>query len=354
MIAIPVPFFISFLLGLLAATLHVRLAEQARTASLFLTLCAVTVGLVGLRWTFDIALFAVLQPIFASLIPVAAWYAFTCAGGAGGKFHPIHAISPITVIIGVATNAILRLPLDMILTATYLCYGIALVRYAAQSPLLLYVSFSHWEGVKRAENIAGWMLLFSALIDGAISVDFSLTQGLYSIYILTLGHLILLPVLALAVVTVGVNTPAIDHHLGEGQPDLAAETKNEPLMTDIRAHEIATMLDKLMQEKSSYLDPDLTLATLSRKLCIPAKQISIAINLVHQKNISRVINDYRIEYAKRALLTSDESITQIMMNSGFQTKSNFNREFSRITGMTPTAFRKQHEGENKSNLNCST
>lgn len=341
MLAIPVPFFVSFLLGLLAITLHVRLAEQARMASLFLMLCAVTVGLVGLRWTFDIALFALIQPILAALIPVAAWYAFTRTSSEPAKSFYIHAIAPITVLIGVVTHASVMLPLDMILTATYLFYGIALIRYAAQAPLFLYVSFSHWEGVKRAENIAGWMLLFSALIDGAISIDFALTQGHYSRYILTLGHLILLPVLALAVATVGVNTPAMDSHTSETQPDLSDEAINEPLMTEIRANEIVTMLDRLMQEKASYLDPELTLATLSRKLCIPAKQISIAINQVHHKNISRVINDYRIEHAKRALLSSDESITQIMMSSGFQTKSNFNREFSRITGMTPSAFRKQ-------------
>ncbi|MFB2863444.1 helix-turn-helix domain-containing protein [Aeromonas sp. MdU4] len=341
MLAIPVPFFVSFLLGLLALALHVRLAEQARMASLFLALCAATTGLVGLRWTFDIALFALLQPIFAALIPVAAWYAFTRTSGGPVKPFYLHAIAPAIVMIGVITHPILMLPLDMILTATYLFYGIALVRYAAQAPLLLYVSFNNWEGVKRAENIAGWMLLFSALIDGAISVDFSLNQGRYSPYILTLGHLILLPVLALAVVTVGVNTAGLDNPPTEASPDCPDEANSEPLMSDVRAHEIVTRLDRLMQEKSCYLDPELTLAALSRKLCIPAKQISIAVNRVHHQNISRVINDYRIEYAKRALLSSDESITQIMMNSGFQTKSNFNREFSRITGMTPTLFRKQ-------------
>lgn len=343
MLAIPIPFFVSFLLILLAATLYVRLAEQARMASVFLMLCAVTVGLVGLRWTFDIALFILLQPILASLIPITAWYAFTRASGEPGQYFYIHAIAPLTVIIGVATHSILMLPLDIILTATYLFYGIALIRYAAQAPLYLHVSFRHWEGVKRAENIAGWMLIFSVLIDTAISIDFAVTQGYYSRYILTLGHIILLPILALAVATVGVNTTAMDGHTNEIPPGFAAETINESLMTEIRANEIATMLDRLMREKSSYLDPELTLASLSRKLSIPAKQISIAINKVHHKNISRVINDYRIEYAKRALLSSDDSITQIMMNSGFQTKSNFNREFSRITGMTPSAFRK-HRG----------
>jgi AraC-like DNA-binding protein len=85
----------------------------------------------------------------------------------------------------------------------------------------------------------------------------------------------------------------------------------------------------------------LTLSKLSRKLLIPAKQISTAINLVYQQNISKVINEYRIQHAKQAILSSDETITQVFMNSGFQTKSNFNREFARIVGMTPSEFRKQ-------------
>nr|WP_232515729.1 hypothetical protein [Aeromonas salmonicida] len=35
------------------------------------------------------------------------------------------------------------------------------------------------------------------------------------------------------------------------------------------------------------------------------------------------------------------------MNAGFQTKSNFNREFSRLTGLTPSAFRKQSETQSR-------
>ncbi|WP_435033271.1 hypothetical protein [Aeromonas salmonicida] len=50
MLAIPVPFVVSLMLALLAVTLYVRLAEQAKTACLFLALCAATTGLVGLRW----------------------------------------------------------------------------------------------------------------------------------------------------------------------------------------------------------------------------------------------------------------------------------------------------------------
>ncbi|MGB2146770.1 MAG: helix-turn-helix domain-containing protein, partial [Vibrio toranzoniae] len=101
------------------------------------------------------------------------------------------------------------------------------------------------------------------------------------------------------------------------------------------------------RQDSLYLDPELTLSKLTRKLGIPAKQISIAVNQVHKKNISKLINKYRIDHAKHALITSQDTITQVFMNSGFQTKSNFNREFSTMTGMTPSEYRKSKEKHNK-------
>jgi AraC-like DNA-binding protein len=32
-------------------------------------------------------------------------------------------------------------------------------------------------------------------------------------------------------------------------------------------------------------------------------------------------------------------VTEIMLEAGFQTKSNFNREFKRVTGLTPSDYR---------------
>ncbi|HBT52603.1 MAG TPA: AraC family transcriptional regulator, partial [Erwinia persicina] len=38
---------------------------------------------------------------------------------------------------------------------------------------------------------------------------------------------------------------------------------------------------------------------------------------------------------------SGETVIDVMEHVGFQTKSNFNREFRRITGKTPTQWRKE-------------
>ena len=339
MLAIPVPFVVSMLLGLLAISLYAKLSQQGKVASMFLGLCAMTTAMVGLRWTFGFSIFSIAQPILASIIPVAAWYAFAHANRDLGTLPIKHFVAPLFVVISAVSQPWLALPLDVLLTLIYACYGVALIRFSSRETALINVSLGNWEGVKKAENIAGWMLIFSACVDTLMSLDFTFNQGGFSLYIITAAHLILLPVLSIAVVVVGINTPVSDE-LKSKQISHNDETSSSQVMTSERAHEITSLLDAKIRQDRLYLDPELTLSKLTRKLGIPAKKISIAVNQVHEKNISKIINGYRIEHAKHSLDTSQDTITQIFMNSGFQTKSNFNREFSRVVGMTPSEYRK--------------
>jgi AraC-like DNA-binding protein len=340
MLAIPVPFVVSMLLGLLAITLYVRFSQQAKVASLFLGLCAVTTAMVGLRWTFDLGVFSIAQPILASTIPIAAWYTFAHASRDQG-FLPIkHFIAPLLVAVSSVTQPWLALPLDEVLTLIYVGYGIALIRFSSKETVLINVSLGNWEGVKKAESIAGWMLIFSAFVDTFMSLDLTFNQGELSLYILTAAHLILLPVLSIAVIVAGINTPVSEESQLHKMNSASEKSTSPAIMTKERAQEITSMLDARIRQDSLYLDPELTLSKLTRKLGVPAKQISIAVNQTHEQNISKLINEYRIEHAKHSLITSQDTITQIFMNSGFQTKSNFNREFSRMTGMTPSEYRK--------------
>jgi len=72
-------------------------------------------------------------------------------------------------------------------------------------------------------------------------------------------------------------------------------------------------------------------------LGVPVKQLSEAINKVTGKNVSRYINAARINEAK-AVLSSGENVTSAMLSSGFNTKSNFNREFLRVAGVSPSEW----------------
>lgn len=340
MLSIPVPFIVSMLLGILAVTLYVRFLAQAKFMCVFLGLCALTTAMVGLRWTFNYHIFSILQPILASTIPVIAWLIFSHSI-ASRRFRIVkHFIGPLLVTACALVQPWLALPLDEVLTFIYIGYGIALIRYAHKDALLFNVVLGSWESVKKAESIAGWMLIFSALIDVFIALDFAFNQGHLALYILTAAHFILLPVLSIAVVFAGLNTPLVDDETSNLEPRSKTEADNAKAMTSEQARNITAKLDDKIRLESLYLDPELTLAKLTRKLGVPAKQISIAVNQVHQKNISRLINEYRIEHVKHALVATNDTVTQIFMNSGFQTKSNFNREFSRLTGMTPSEFRK--------------
>ena len=112
----------------------------------------------------------------------------------------------------------------------------------------------------------------------------------------------------------------------------------QPLDTLQDAQTLAAV-QALMKDKHAYRDVDLNLDRLARKLAIPARQISAAINRATGKNVSQYVNEYRIAEACTLLAETEKPVTEIMFDVGFQTKSNFNREFRRITDTTPLEWR---------------
>ena len=62
-----------------------------------------------------------------------------------------------------------------------------------------------------------------------------------------------------------------------------------------------------------------------------------------RKTFTRFLNEVRIANARRLLLKTDLNVSQICYESGFNNVSNFNRQFKRITGLTPKAYLKKYE-----------
>ena len=61
-----------------------------------------------------------------------------------------------------------------------------------------------------------------------------------------------------------------------------------------------------------------------------------------RKTYSRFLNEIRIGHACKMLVDDKLSISHICYNSGFNNISNFNRQFKKITGFTPSKYQKQH------------
>lgn len=100
-------------------------------------------------------------------------------------------------------------------------------------------------------------------------------------------------------------------------------------------------LDALMISKHIYRDPNLSLNRMARKLMVPSRQISAAINTQRAMNVPQYVNMFRIMEACERLRSSSAQITQVVFDVGFQTKSNFNREFQRIVCMSPSDWRQR-------------
>jgi AraC-like DNA-binding protein len=122
------------------------------------------------------------------------------------------------------------------------------------------------------------------------------------------------------------------------------EPAQEPVQTSCaeQDRDVLNRVERLLADHKLYLDDNLTLSRLARRAGLPARQISGAINRMAGKNVSQYINDHRIAEACRLLLRPEVSVTTAMLDSGFQTKSNFNREFRRVTSLNPATWRERN------------
>ena len=100
-------------------------------------------------------------------------------------------------------------------------------------------------------------------------------------------------------------------------------------------------LEQKMQEEKLYLDPLISLDRISKLLKIPSKHLSQIINEKYKSNFNDYINSLRVEKASELLINeSDKNILEIAYEVGFNSKTTFNTAFKKITGKTPSDFRK--------------
>lgn len=102
-------------------------------------------------------------------------------------------------------------------------------------------------------------------------------------------------------------------------------------------------LTNVIKEKKIYLDPTLTLLSLSDEVGATTHEVSFCINNEIGENFSTFIGKFRVNEAKQLLSKNDKnnfSIQQIALQSGFSSKSTFNRIFKKIISKTPSQFLK--------------
>jgi AraC-like DNA-binding protein len=100
---------------------------------------------------------------------------------------------------------------------------------------------------------------------------------------------------------------------------------------------------QLMEEKKPHKQVDLTLATLARQMRVSSRILSQAINQNAGTNFNRFINQYRVEEAKKIIANSEFdylNMTGVAKEAGFNSDSSFFTTFKKLTGTTPSNFKK--------------
>ena len=110
--------------------------------------------------------------------------------------------------------------------------------------------------------------------------------------------------------------------------------------SSVRSSEASELLIQrviqLMDDKQSYLNPDLKVSDVAAELNTNPRTLSECIRSVRNCSFSQFVNIYRIDYAKQLLRSyPDAKIMEIYLKSGFSNEMSFFRTFKAVVGMTP-------------------
>ncbi len=329
MIVLPLPIVLAMILGFLARRMALGQRPVPLLAGL-LALLAVQALINALALHYGVGAARFVQPITAMCVPALAWLAWRAdaLGQRLGWRDLAHGIGP-------AMAGALRfentLVFEMLVPLAYAGYAAALALSLQRTgPDLPRAKMGQGDGTRLIWAGISAALALSAISDVAIAV------------FVALGQFSAVPRIVDIATTSGLLGMGVLAFLAQRMTGLAGEDDTDmPTAPSEDDHALFARLQDLMANRRLWRDPDVTLSMLARRLHVPAKTLSIAVNRVSGQNISRYVNGHRIAAAS-ASLQQGASVTEAMLDAGFLTKSNFNREFRRITGKAPTDFAAQN------------
>lgn len=104
---------------------------------------------------------------------------------------------------------------------------------------------------------------------------------------------------------------------------------------------VCELVSRHLSVTQAYRRNDLSLAMLSKETGIPQKTLSRSINIYLKRNFFELVNEMRIEEAKRRLLaleTSGYKTDSIYEDCGFRSRSTFFLAFKKVTGQSPAQW----------------
>ncbi len=244
-------------------------------------------------------------------------------------------------------------PIENFLDVIILIRDLYMVAYLLFSLRLFY---SYQNAMKSnfstlTESDFGWVkkMLLSCLI--VIGIDLSTT--IYETFIHPVswntGYATIVGMVVLIVYLgyYGVNQSSIllpDFLIGDTASKNTKSEKTNHLSnaTDEELEMLKTRLETVLAEKKPYLDEELTLNKLAQLVPTTDKKLSTLLNQHMNTTFYDLINSYRVIVVKEKMSSKEfESLTLlgIAFESGFKSKTSFNRIFKKVTGLSPSEYK---------------
>ena len=330
MLFVPLPLFATLALGFVLVRLCVTRDMSLLSHQLFggiVGLYAVQSLLLCLRWGYGIEGVAPIIALLAPCLPVLVTLAYLSLADTLtlGRLWPLVAIALNWMVFLLQPSLA-----DPVILLTYLGFGVLLLRLAWRGSDLLALSrLSDATNTLRAMRLTGAALVASSMMDVYLIYDFVQNEGRHVGLIVTFVQTGFIVVIGMAAAL--------------GQSAAADPVEEEPQQLPIATEEDSEIIERLTQlfeREGLHRNEELSLRKLSRRLGLPDRRVSNAVNRIRGVNLSQFVNDFRVGEAQKLLVTTDKSVLEVSLEAGFATKSNFNREFSRVTGQTPSGWRK--------------
>ncbi|MGK6316126.1 helix-turn-helix domain-containing protein [Neorhizobium sp. DT-125] len=326
--SVPLPFLagLVFVLTLYRTLKGVETPGSRRYFFAFLALYASQALIVGLHFGYGVQALAPVQPVTAAIMPPLAYLAFRALTAERLERPWLHlALPPLAVAAAVG---FVRDLVDPLLLVIFFAYGIALWRLTTSGgdDVMAEAALQRMRSALRAARLTAGLMFFFAVSDAALAAYtrlYGAAEVPLAVGLMNLG--------AIAAVVIYCLAPEFSPAKPAAGPSSVGATEAD------RA--IVARVEVALDERAFYRNENLSLAKLARRAGLPARDVSAAVNRATGLNVSQFVNNRRIAEACRLLREGEGTVTRIMFEVGFSTKSNFNREFRRVTGMSPAEYR---------------
>lgn len=122
---------------------------------------------------------------------------------------------------------------------------------------------------------------------------------------------------------------------------LLVEKRSDDRLSDFE-FDVARKVESLMNLEQVYQEPSYSRTDMARECDVSETVLSRIINSYFGKSLPQLMNEYRVEDAKRLLRQTQAPVKAIGEDVGFNSLASFNRVFKDISGASPSKFRKEN------------